>query len=125
MLKKQRGLTMISWMVVLGFVGVQAVMALRVIPVYMSFNSVKHIMDDLVTNPEVRGSSVKGVRKYLTKRLGIDGLYTLASNKEAFKFVKTKTGLTLVLHYEERGPIFGNLEFVATFDHEVPLSAKR
>ena len=125
MLKKQSGLTMITWMFVIGLVGIQAVMAMRVIPVYINFNAAKHILNDIPGNPDARGLSAKKLRKYLTKRFKIDNLYALSENKDAIKFVKKKTGLTLVLHYEERGPIFGNLEFVATFDHEVGLSETR
>jgi len=125
MLKKQRGLTMISWMIIIGLVGIQGVMGLRITPVYLNFNSVKHIMDSLPGDPQVTDMTTKQLKKYISKRLKIDNLYELSRNKEAFKFVKKKTGLTLVLHYEERGPIMGNLEFVATFDHEVALPSKK
>ena len=125
MLKKQRGLTMISWMVVIGFIGVQAILAMRIIPVYINFNSVKHVLDSLPSDPQANGLSTTKLRKYISKRLRIENMYELSRNKEAFKFVKKKTGLTLVLHYEERGPIWGNLQFVATFDHEVTLPGKR
>jgi len=125
MLKKQYGLTLITWMLVLGFIGIQAVMALRIIPVYINFNAVKHVMDGMPSDPAVSKMSPKGMRKYLSKRLKIENLYELSGNKQAFKFVKKKTGLTLVLHYEDRGPIWGNLEFVATFDHEVSFPGKR
>ena len=79
-------------------------------------------MNDLPGNPDASGLSKRNLRKYLSKRFKMDNMYELSKNKDALKFVKKKTGLTLVLHYEERGPIFGNLEFVATFDHEVTLS---
>jgi microsomal dipeptidase-like Zn-dependent dipeptidase len=125
MLKKQSGLTMITWMIVIGFIGIQAVMAMRIIPVYINFNAVKHVMDGLPSDPEVRTMSTTKMRKYLSKRLKIENLYDLSRNKEAFKFVKKKTGLALVLHYEDRGPILSNLEFVATFDHEVSFPGRR
>ena len=125
MLKKQSGLSMITWMLVIALVGVQGVLAMRIIPVYINFASAQSIMDGLSSDPEASSLSTKKLKVYISKRLGINGLYQLASDKNAFKFVKQKKGLALVLHYEERGPIFGNLEFVATFDHEVALSGKR
>ena len=125
MLKKQRGLTMISWMFLIGLIGIQAVMAMRIIPVYINFNSVKHMMDTLPSDPEVRGMSSNKLKKYISKRLKIENMYDLSRDKEAFKIVKKKTGMALVLHYEERGPILSNLEFVATFDHEILLPGRR
>lgn len=122
MLKKQLGLTMITWMIVIGLVGIQGVMAMRIIPVYMNFSSAKHILDSMPSDPKVRAMSPNRIRAYLSKRFKIDNLYELSRNKKAIKLVKKKEGLAVVLEYEERGPILGNLEFVVSFNHEVSLA---
>jgi len=123
-MKKQSGLTMISWIVILGLVAIQAVMALRIVPVYLNYSSVRTVMNELPQDAEVKGMSVKKLDELFRKRLKINNLYDLARNKEAFKFRKAQGGYTLVAHYEEKGPIMGNLEFVATFDHEVVIITK-
>jgi len=123
-MRKQLGLTMISWIVIIGLVAVQAVMALRIVPVYLNYNSVRTAMNDFPNNPEVKGKSVKELNKLFRKRLKINNLYALAKDKDAFKFKKAQGGYTLVAHYEEKGPIMGNLEFVATFDHEIVIITK-
>ena len=124
MMKRQRGLTAISWIIVIALVGVQGLMALRIAPLYMNFNSAKTVMESLKTDPEVRGKSTKQIKTFLRKRLDVNGLYELRDSKDAFKFSKSKKGLMLTLNYEERGPIFGNLEFVATFNHEIELPGR-
>ena len=124
MIKKQAGLTMISWVVILGLVAVQAVLALRVIPVYLNYSSVRTVMNELPQAPEVRNASVKTLDELFRKRLKINNLYELARDKEAFQFKKTAGGYTLVANYEERGPIVGNLEFVATFKHQVEIRTR-
>ena len=121
MMKKQRGLTAISWIIVIAIIGVQGLMALRIAPLYMNFNSAKTVMESLKTDPQVSGKTTKQIRTFLRKRLDVNGLYELRDSKDAFKFSKSKKGTKLVLHYEERGPIFGNLEFVATFNYEIEL----
>jgi len=123
-MRKQSGLTMISWIVIIGLVAIQAVMALRIVPVYLNYNSVRTVMDELPQDPVVKGISVKKLNELFRKRLKINNLYALAKDKEAFKFKKAQGGYTLVAHYEEKGPIMGNLEFVATFDHEVVILTK-
>ena len=123
-MRKQSGLTMISWIVIIGLVAVQAVMALRIVPVYLNYNSVRTVMDELTQNSEVKGVSVKKIEELFRKRLKINNLYGLARDKEAFKFKKIQGGYTLIAHYEEKGPIMGNLEFVATFDHKVDIITK-
>ncbi|MCW9012223.1 MAG: DUF4845 domain-containing protein [Gammaproteobacteria bacterium] len=124
MIKKQRGLTFISWMVVIAFLAVQGIMAMRIVPVYINYSAVKSIMNELVVDPEIKGAGAKKVNELLKKRLKINNLYDLAKDKTAFKFSKIQGGYHLVCHYEARGPIFKNLEFVATFHHEVDLPTK-
>ena len=121
MIKKQNGLTAISWIIVIALVSVQGLMALRIIPLYMNNNSAVAVMDGLVNDPMARGKSAREIKDMLRKRLDVNGLYALRDNKDAFKFEKAKGGIKLIMHHEERGPIFSNLEFVATFDHEVVI----
>ena len=115
---------MISWMVIIGFLAVQGIMALRIIPVYMNYSTVKNVMDELPQSSEIKGKGAKAISLAFRKRLKINNLYDLAKDKEAFKFKKIAGGYTLTANYEARGPIFGNLEFVATFDHQVDLLTK-
>jgi len=123
-MRKQSGLTMISWVFIIGLVAIQAVMALRIVPVYLNYNSVRTVMNELPLDAEVKGISVKKLDELFRKRLKINNLYELARDKEAFKFRKAAGGYELVAHYEEKGPIMGNLEFVATFDHKVVIVTK-
>ena len=123
-MRKQSGLTMISWIIILGLVAVQGVMALRIVPVYLNYNSVKSVMDKLPQDAEVKGISVKKLNELFRKRLKINNLYDLAKNKDAFKIKKIQGGYMLVANYEEKGPIMGNLEFVATFNHKVDIITK-
>jgi len=39
--KRQSGLTMISWMVVIAYLAVQGIMGMRIIPVYINYHSLK------------------------------------------------------------------------------------
>lgn len=123
-MRKQSGLTMISWIAIIGLVAVQGIMALRIVPVYLNYNSVRSVMDELPQQSDIKGMSVKRIDEIFRKRLKINNLYELARDKNAFKFKKAEGGYTLVAHYEERGPIMGNLEFVATFNHEVEIITK-
>ena len=124
MIKKQLGLTAISWLIVIGLVGIQAVMALRIIPVYMNYGSAKSILDSIRADPDVDSMTQKEIRRAISNRLQVNNLSNIAANKDAFIFSKTSDGLVLTMSYEERGPILGNLDFVATFEYEVILPSK-
>jgi hypothetical protein len=78
-------------------------------------------MDELPKNPEVKGKTVRQLKETFVKRLKINNLYEMAKDKEAFKFKKIKGGYKITANVEKRGPIYGTLEFVASFDHEVDI----
>jgi len=119
--KKQSGLTMISWAVVIAYLAIQGIMGLRVIPVYINYHSVKTVMDKLASDPTVKGLSSKRINKLLRKRLRINNLFALEKDKDAFKFSKIEKGYRLAAKYNEKGPIWGNLSFVADFEYEVEI----
>jgi len=119
MMKKQSGLTLISWVIIISLAGIQLVFAMRIIPVYMDFATVKSIMNDIEKKPEFHSKPPRELLTYLRKTLSINNIYDLQQQKDAFKFKKTTTGLELHLHYEDRGPIVGNLDFVASFEYQI------
>ena len=121
MMKKQRGLTLISWAVIIGLAGIQLVFAMRIIPVYMDYSTVKSIMDNVKTKEEFRSKTPREILTYIQKTMSLNYLNELSKKKDAFKFKQRTDGLQLNLHYEDRGPIFGNLEFVATFEYEIVI----
>lgn len=123
-MKKQAGLTLISWVIILGLVATQVIMAIRIFPVYMNHSAVVSVMDRLPESSDVKGQTARKIMSIFRKRLKIENLYDLASDKEAFTLKKIEGGYTLIAHYESRGPIFKNLEFVATFDHQVDIFNK-
>ncbi|MCW8956341.1 MAG: DUF4845 domain-containing protein [Gammaproteobacteria bacterium] len=119
MIKKQSGLTLISWVIIISLAGIQLVFAMRIIPVYLDFATVKSIMNDVQNKDEHRSKSPRDMLIYIRKTLDLNNMYELQKQKDAFKFRKTTDGLELNLHYESRGPIIGNLDFVATFEHQI------
>lgn len=119
--KKQRGMTLIAWVIILGLVGIQAIAAMRIVPVYMNYYSAKKIMEEVKADGNSRGATPGQLNIMINKRLNINGLYDLQKDKDAFKYQKTRDGMIITLYYEARGPIYGNLEFVATFDHEIDI----
>ncbi len=124
MMRKQSGLTMISWMLVLGLLAVQVVMGLRIVPVYLNHSAVVTVMDDLPKSSEIKGQTARKIMDLFRKRLKINNLYDLAKDKNAFKLKQIQGGFLLIADYEVRGPIWGNLEFVASFKHQVEVLTK-
>ena len=126
-MKQQRGLTMIAWVILLAFLGINAVFALRIIPVYIDFYTVRSVMNELKSSPDVDAdSSPREIKDTLKKRLKINSLYNLSDNvNDYFKLSKTKSGYLLKADIETRGPIYDTLDFVATYKYQVEITTRR
>ena len=116
MQEKQRGMTLISWIVVIAFLGFQAVLFMNVIPVYISDNSVKTVMETMENDSNLRTASSKKIKSLLIKKLKINNIYSIKGDNISIK--KVKLGRQITIKYEPRGTLIGNLDYIVTFQHE-------
>jgi len=118
----QRGLTLISWLVVLVFLLFQGVIAMNVIPVYMTDQSVKNIVEGLPNDPIARETPAEKLKELVAKRLSINSIYSVD-----VKHIKVKKGRgenILTIEYEPRGKLIGNLEYIVKFKHEARIKKR-
>ena len=121
-MSQQRGLTMISWIVVIVFLLFQAVIAMIVIPVYITDSSVKNIMQSLPTDVNARDASTKELKGLVSKRLSINNVYTV--KPEHIKVKKGRGENIVTIEYEPRGKLIGNLEYIVLFQHEARIPSR-
>jgi hypothetical protein len=119
LVRKQRGMTMISWLVVLAFLGFQGMVAMKVAPVYFSDASIKSVLKGMEKDTELVGKSPKTLRDTLFKRLKINNIYALT--KDNIKLKKTRSYYLMIIEYEPRGNIAGTLDFIITFKHKAKI----
>lgn len=118
----QRGMTMISMIIVVLFLLFQGVIALNVIPVYMTDSSVKSIMKELPDDAAAKDASVTELKGLVAKRLNINSVYTIKPEQIV---VKKGRGENIVkIEYEPRGKLVGNLEYIISFKHEARVSTR-
>ncbi len=121
-INKQNGLTMISWLVVIVFLLFQAVIAMNVIPVYITDSTVKKIMTELPDDVKARDTSTKGLKGLVSKRLSINSVYSVKS--EHIKVKKSRGENIVTIEYEPRGKLIGNLEYIVSFKHEARIQSR-
>ncbi|NNJ98152.1 MAG: DUF4845 domain-containing protein [Gammaproteobacteria bacterium] len=120
-MKKQKGLTLISWLVIIAIVLFNGIIALNIVPVYISDHSVKTLMKNLEMDSTVRGGTAKALKQAITKRLRINNVYSVS--KEHISVKKGKDGYLVKIKYEPRGKLIGNLDYIVTFKHEARIPA--
>lgn len=121
-LHSQRGLTMISWLIIIAFLLFQGIMAMNIVPVYITDSSISSMMKGLQSDPSLADASSKKLRDVIMKRLKINNVYDM--KKEDIKIKKTKSGYLVTIDYEPRGKLIGNLDFIVSFKHEALVTSR-
>ena len=121
-IKNQRGLTLISWVVVIVFLLFQGVIAMNVLPVYLTDQSVKTLMEALPNDAMARESSPKELKILISKRLSMNSVYSI--KPEFIKVKKGKGENIATIQYEPRGKLIGNLEYIVSFNHEAKVPTR-
>ena len=121
-IKNQKGMTMISWLVVLVFVGFQFMLAIKIVPVFAEDHTIKTIWKGLENDTSLVGASPKKIKKTIVKKMKMNNVYGF--DMSTIKIKKSKGYYIVTTEYEPRGKIVGPLDFIATFKHEARVKAK-
>lgn len=121
-INKQKGMTLIGWIFVIGFVGFNALVAINVAPVYFTDSNIESLWNNLETDQSLVGKNPKELRRIIAKRLRVNNVYDL--KKEDISIKKTKGFYVVTLEYEPRGKIAGSLDYIITFRHEAKIRTK-
>ncbi|MCU7904681.1 MAG: DUF4845 domain-containing protein [Candidatus Thiodiazotropha sp. (ex Epidulcina cf. delphinae)] len=120
-IRKQRGLTFISWLVILIIAGFLVMVGIKISPVYLDHFSVKTVMESVKQEPFAERKSVRELRSMIMKRLDINSIRHV--NKDHISIKRASGVTTINIAYEERRPIVANISLVMTFDETVELIA--
>ncbi|MFT6338974.1 MAG: type II secretory pathway pseudopilin PulG [Alcanivorax sp.] len=113
---QQRGMSMISWAVVLLVVAVLGTAALRMVPAYMEHNTISSSIKSLMQDSKTALMSAREVRDALSKRFTINQVNVI--NVNDLIIIKDSGILKISTDYEVREPLFYNVSIVMTFQDE-------
>lgn len=119
-IQKQNGLTLISFIFVLGFVLFVAFLGMKIGPIYMEYYSVVSAMDGVADERGSANLSPYDIKVKVLNRLYVS--YSTDNVKEKHIKITRSNGKHLRIAYEVRKPVFGNLDVVAKFDRSVRLA---
>lgn len=118
--KRQRGISPIGGLLMLMVVCFVALMAIRIVPIYVSYFTVKSALEGLAHDSASRQISPSEIYSTLQKRFDI-GYVTVVDARQV-KIRQQGKERILSLAYEDRRSLIGNLDIVANFDINVVLS---
>ena len=119
-IRRQQGMSIIGFIIVLGLVVFAAFIAMRIVPIYLEYYSVVSAMNGIAAERGSSRLSLSDVRIRMYNRLYVSYSDTNIKNQN-MKLVR-KDGTQFRVTYEVRKPLIGNLDVVASFDRMVKLA---
>ena len=113
MKSRQRGLTMFGFLFVAIVVVAVAMLAMKLVPAYIEFFSVKKILATMGQNPELRSKSNAEIRTDFSKRASV-GYVTAVKSQDLI--IERSGGVPAIsADYEFRTKLIGNVSLVVDF----------
>lgn len=116
---KQKGLSMLGWMVIIGIAVFFVILGMKLVPSYIEYYSIKTVLRSLQEDRQANQRTVKQIRDTIIKRLKINGVYEF--DRENIKIKKEKNQMRVNVVYEERKKMVGNIDVVMHFEDQVDL----
>ncbi|WP_237440372.1 DUF4845 domain-containing protein [Alcanivorax sp. DP30] len=113
---RQRGLSLISWMVILIVVVILGTAAFRMVPAYMEYNTVATTIRTTLQDSRAAMMSPGEVREGIRKRFMLNQVKVITSDD--VEIYKEGALLKAEIDYEVREPMFYNVSIVMTFKKE-------
>jgi Tfp pilus assembly major pilin PilA len=119
--RRQRGMTLIGWLIVLGLIAFFSLLAIRLVPVYLDNYKVRGTLASLKEEPYITQKAPEEIRRLIERRLDINMVETVQAKD--FK-IERKDGRTAVYtEYEVQRPFLGNVSLLVRFNNRVEMVA--
>ena len=120
MRQKQKGMTLLGFVIVLSVVGFAAYILMKLFPMYSEYYSVRQALKGLSQEPGIATQDPARIQDLFFRRLYIS--YSENVKKEHVKLRRIDNGWQMDVNYEIRRPLVGNLDVVGKFNASQPLT---
>ncbi|MFZ5594808.1 MAG: DUF4845 domain-containing protein [Pseudomonadota bacterium] len=120
--KKQRGLTAIGFVLLLGLIAFFAALAIKLTPLYLEHFEVSSVLKSVAQESDIGSKSAADIKDSIMKKLSINDVSHVT--KDDIEVSKEDGKLRVTISYEARVPMVGNIDIVANFKDnkiEAPL----
>ena len=120
--KRQRGITLIGFLIVLSVAGFFIYIGMKLLPVYSEYYSVVSAMKGVAEEPGIANRDPGAIRELFRRRFEIG--YVESVRPENIRILRDSNGQRLEVTYEVRRPLMFNLDFVAKFEKTVDMGGR-
>ncbi len=117
---RQRGLTVIGMLLLIVVLGFMALIAMKVIPMYIQYFTIKSTIENIRKEPQLAQMGLAEIQTALQKRFDIG--YVDKITAKDIKLRNDRNGRVLDLVYEDDQPLFYGLHVVLKVNEAIPLT---
>jgi len=119
---RQRGMTPIGWVLVFLLIAFFALIALKLVPVYLESFSVGSVISDLKDEPGIGAMTSREITTIVKRRLDVN----MVSGLDTDDIYIERMGNTkkIIADYEVRKSMLGNVDIVVSFNKSVEVPAR-
>ncbi len=114
-LEKQRGMTMVSWIVVAALAGFVLITGVKLFPTYYQYYQLKTIMTSMSEDGIAKAKSKADIDKAFKKFLRTNEIRNLEKDEYKIARVKGSQSYAVVVDYVRLTPLFSNLSLHSHF----------
>lgn len=115
----QAGMTMIGWIVVLAILGVFALAAMRLVPIYAQKLEVHSMLEALKQDFDGENASAQRLRRGLVDKYRAKDINAIKVDE--IEIAAVKGGHEVRAYYEHKTPFFADLGLYVTVDKKVMI----
>lgn len=122
MVRKQQGITLMSFVMVLIVVGFFALIAMKLFPMYTEFHNMKAAVDAFAAEPNSANKTAAQAWAELDRRFNIAYVESVEREHMTIERAAQGRGMQMKVSYEVRKPLLFNLDVVGKFEHVADLN---
>lgn len=117
---RQRGITVIGMLLLIIVLAFAALVAMKVVPMYVQYYTVKSTIESIRKEPQVTQMSVPDIHNAIQKRFDIGYVDNVTARN--LKVRQDRGGRVLDLVYEDERELFYGLHVVLKVNEAIPLN---
>lgn len=118
--RKEKGLTLLGFLIVLCVVLFFAYAGMRVVPMYLEYHALGNALTKLENDPGAKKLTPAKIKNSIQNSLWASYASNNITNDD-IKISKKSGGVNVRVAYEIRKPFIGNIDLIGSFDKSVVL----
>ena len=117
---RQRGLGVAGWLILIVVFGGITTIGMKLVPLYLDHNTMSNIIDGVAAEPNIGNKRNIDIQEMIINRFKINNIRDFDWKKNLV-IKRDSEGVKIILDYEARVPLAGNVDLMAKFYKEANI----